>query len=632
MRLTVSQALVRFLAAQSVERDGVVRPFFAGCIGIFGHGNVAGIGQALQQESPALRFHQARNEQAMVHLATGYARQSMRLGAFACTTSIGPGATNLVTGAALATINRLPVLLLPGDTFATRRADPVLQQLERFDDATVTVNDALRPVSAFFDRVCRPEQLVSAAIEAMRVLTDPAAVGAVTLAIPQDVQVEGFEVPDGFCEPAVWPIERRPPDERTVRSAVRTIAAARRPLLVAGGGLKYSEAAVDLRDFAEQCGIPVAETQSGRGALPSAHPLSLGGVGVTGTAAANDLAAEADVVIGIGTRWSDFTTASNSLFAEGVEIVNVNVNRADALKQAGLAVVADAREALRRMTLELRDHHADPPWRERIETARSAWLVARERIVAGPTDPGTGAAPEQGLPQASIIGLVNDAAGEDGTVVCAAGSLPGELHRLWQASGADSYHVEYGYSCMGYELAGGIGAKLAAPDREVFVLLGDGSWLMMNGELVTAVLEGIRIIVVLVDNSGFASIGALSRSLGQTGYGTILAAATDEREPTDEGPAHPHPPIDLAASAEALGAEVHRARTAEELRGALASARAADGPVVIYVRSDRHASVPAHGWWDVPVAEVSTSDSVNRAREEYEAARGAQRRPLGRTG
>ncbi len=613
MRLTVAQALVRFLAVQEIERDGERHRFFAGCFGIFGHGNLAGLGQALQQHQELLPFHQARNEQAMVHLAAGYARQRNRLGAYACTTSVGPGATNMVTGAALATVNRLPVLLLPGDTFATRAPHPVLQQLEAPHDATLSVNDCFKPVSRFFDRIERPEQLVTAALEALRVLTDPAETGAVTLALPEDVQTEAVEVPDAFLEPRVWTVYRRPPAREALARATELVRSAKRPLIVAGGGVIYSEATDALAAFVDAAGIPVAETQAGRGSLRSDHPLCLGAIGATGTAAANRLAREADLVIGIGTRWSDFTTASNSAFQDpGVRFVNVNVAGFDAAKRSALAVEADAQlalEALLEAGLE-----APSSWRERAADESAAWAAEVERLVTA------GHAP---LPsQAEVIGAVNDAAGETGVVVCAAGSMPGDLHKLWRARDPKGYHVEYGYSCMGYEIPGGMGAKLAAPEREVFVMIGDGSYLMLPGELPTAVAEGIKLVIVLVQNHGYASIGALSRSVGSAGFGTRY----DSRPSTsDDDPAEPLA-IDLAANAESLGTRVIRARTIEDVRAGLLEARAADGPVVVHVEVDRYAGVPSYdSWWDVPVAEISTDASVQGARAEYERARRAQR-------
>ncbi len=622
-RLTVAQALIRFLGAQRVERDGERRRFFAGCFGIFGHGNVAGIGQALQQHHDLLPFHPARNEQAMVHIACGYARQCNRLGTFACTTSVGPGATNMVTGAALATINRLPVLLLPGDTFATRTPHPVLQQLEVPSDATVSVNDCFRPVSRYFERVERPEQLIPAALEAMRVLTDPAETGAVTLALPEDVQAEAFDVPDQFLEPRVWTVVRQPPAEESLRRAVELIRDSAAPLIVAGGGVIYSDGLDALRAFVDATGIPVGETQAGRGALLSEHPLSLGAVGGTGGFSANRLAREADLVIGIGTRWSDFTTSSKSAFQNpDVRFVNVNVAAFDAAKQSGLALVADARVALERLTEALRGWRVPPDWEERATQEAAAWREEVERLVSA-TD---GDPPSQ----AAIIGAVNDAAGETGVVVNAAGSGPGDLHKLWRARdpAGKGYHVEYGYSCMGYEIPGGMGVKLAAPERPVYVLIGDGSYLMLPGELVTAVAERIPIVIVLIDNHGYASIGALSRSVGSAGFGTHYRWPVNGALPLDP-PASDVLPLDLALNAASLGARVMRASSIQSLREALESARDPDGPVVIYVEADRYAGVPSYdSWWDVPVAEVSEEASVQAAREEYERALSAQRHYL----
>jgi 3D-(3,5/4)-trihydroxycyclohexane-1,2-dione acylhydrolase (decyclizing) len=630
-RVTVGQALVRFLAAQEVERDGRRQRFFAGCFGIFGHGNVAGLGQALKQHEDLLPYVQGRNEQAMVHMAAGYARQRNRLGTWACTTSIGPGATNMITGAAGATINRLPVLLLPSDTFATRRPHPVLQQLEVPHDATVSVNDAFRPVSRFFDRVERPEQLVPAALEAMRVLTDPAETGAVTLALPEDVQAEAVDVPDAFLEPRVWTIWRRPPAPDALARAADLLRTAERPLIVAGGGVIYSEATEALRELVDQSGIPVAETQAGRGSLRSEHELSLGAVGATGTLAANRLAREADLVIGVATRWSDFTTASKSAFQDpGVRFVNLNVSEFDAAKHSGLALTCDARLGLEALREALAGHRAPEEWTARARQEAADWADEVARVVrAGGPEREAGAA----LPtQAEVIGAVNDAAGETGVVVCAAGSAPGDLHKLWRARDPKGYHVEYGYSCMGYEIPGGIGVKLAAPEREVFVMIGDGSYLMLPGELVTAVAESVKIVVVLVDNHGYASIGALSRSVGSAGFGTHYRRREEHQlldAPNGDGPAQPADPlpVDLAANAESLGARVIRAGSVEELRSALDEAKAATGgPVVVHVETDRYAGVPSYeGWWDVPVAEVSEDPAVQRARREYEEARKAQR-------
>jgi 3D-(3,5/4)-trihydroxycyclohexane-1,2-dione acylhydrolase (decyclizing) len=627
MRLTVAQALVRFLAAQHVERDGARRRFFAGCFGIFGHGNLSGLGQALQHHAEALPYHQARNEQAMVHIASGFARQRNRLATYACTSSVGPGATNMVTGAALATVNRLPVLLLPGDTFATRAPHPVLQQLEAPHDAGLTVNDCLRPVSRFFERVERPEQLVPAALEAMRVLTDQADTGAVTLALPEDVQTEALEVPDGFLDERTWTVYRQPPAPEALARAVELVRGARRPLVVAGGGVIYSEATVALRAFADATGLPVAETQAGRGALPSDHPLALGAIGATGTAAANRLAREADLVVGVGTRWSDFTTASKSAFQDpGVRFVNVNVGAFDAAKHSGAPLVADARVALDALREALAGHRADGAWSARATEEARAFGAEVARLVA----PRAGGMPHQ----AAVIGAINDAAAQTGVVVCAAGSAPGDLHKLWRARdpAGKGYHVEYGYSCMGYEIPGGMGVKLAAPDRDVFVLVGDGSYLMMPGDLATAVAEGIGIVVVIVDNGGYASIGALSRSIGAAGFGTHYRRAENGGAPLDApdeaGPAAPLRPshVDLAANAESLGLRVLRATSIDELRDALDEARRDTGPVAVHIEVDRYAGVPSYeGWWDVPVAEVADDAAVRAARAEYERARRSQR-------
>jgi 3D-(3,5/4)-trihydroxycyclohexane-1,2-dione acylhydrolase (decyclizing) len=627
-RLTVAQALVRFLAVQETERDGRRERLIAGCYGIFGHGNVAGLGQALHQYRDLLPFFPARNEQGMVHIAAGYARQRNRLGTFACTTSVGPGATNMVTGAALATINRLPVLLLPGDTFATRTPHPVLQQLEVPHDATVSVNDCLRPVSRFYERVERPEQLIPAALEAMRVLTAPADTGAVTLALPEDVQAEAFDVPEAFLEPRVWTIYRQPPAPEALARATELIRAAKRPLIVAGGGVIYSEALIALRALVDATGIPVCETQAGRGALVSDHPLSLGAVGATGTSAANRLAHDADLVIGIGTRWSDFTTASKSAFQDPeVRFVNVNTAAFDAGKHSGLPVVADARVALEQLREALAGHRVHPEWEGRAGTEAAAWAEEVARVVS--LD-GNDSVPPTPPTQAQIIKEINDAAGETGVVVCAAGSAPGDLHKLWRARdpAGKGYHVEYGYSCMGYEIPGGTGVKLAAPEREVYVLIGDGSYLMLPGELVTAVAQRVPIVIVLVDNHGYASIGALSRSVGSAGFGTLYRFSDNGSVPLDPASTEVLP-LDLAANAESLGARVVRAKTVEELREGLAGARGADGPVVIHIEADRYKGVPSYdSWWDVPVAEVSEEDSVRAAREAYERDHEHQRQYL----
>jgi 3D-(3,5/4)-trihydroxycyclohexane-1,2-dione acylhydrolase (decyclizing) len=604
MRLTAAQALVRFLAAQVVERDGERRRFFGGCFGIFGHGNVAGIGQALYERPELLRFIPARNEQSMVHAAVGYARQLNRLGAFACTSSIGPGATNMVTGAALATVNRLPVLLLPGDVFASRVPDPVLQQLEVPGRGDVSVNDCFIPVSRYFDRIERPEQVIAAALAAMRTLTSPADTGAVTLAFPQDVQAEAFEVPDEFLAERVWHVPRPLPDAAALRAAVEAIRRARRPLIVAGGGVIYSEATDALRALCDQTGVPVGETQAGKGSLPYDHPSNLGAVGATGTFAANRVAAEADLVIGIGTRYSDFTTASKTAFRDpDVTFVNVNVGEFDAAKHAGIALVGDARATLEQLAGVLQGFAVADDYRTDCARLAREWDDEVTRLYELDESPPA---------QSAVIGAVNTAARPQDVVVCAAGSMPGDLHKLWRTRDPKGYHVEYGYSCMGYEISGGMGVKLAAPDRDVYVLVGDGSYLMLPGELVTAVEQNVKLTIVLVDNRGYASIGSLSRSLGTDGFGTALEAD-----------------VDLAANAASLGARVLRAESIADLRDALEAAKSEAGVTVIAVTTDRTRGVPSYeSWWDVPVAEVSEAATVRAAREQYEHARLAERRFL----
>lgn len=617
----MAQALVRFLASQYVERDGVEQRFFAGCWGIFGHGNVAGVGQALQERPDDLRYYQARNEQAMVHAACGYAKMRDRLATFACTTSIGPGATNMVTGAALATINRLPVLLLPGDVFSSRAPDPVLQQLEVPWAGDISVNDVFRPVSRYFDRIMRPEQIIPAALAAMRVLVSPADTGAVTLALPQDVQAEAFDVPEEFLAKRTWHIERRLPEAAAIMRATDLIGAAKRPLIVAGGGVIYSGATEALRKWVDATGIPVAETQAGKGALPFDHALALGAIGVTGTSAANEIAREADLVIGVGTRWTDFTTASKTAFQDGkVRFINVNVAEIDAQKHAGLALVGDARATIE--ALASRVHTVEPPYREKAERLAREWSKEVDRLCSLGHTP---------LPaQSEVIGAVNEVAGLRDVVVCAAGSMPGDLHKLWRAPDPKGYHVEYGFSTMGYEIAGGLGVKMAAPDREVYVLVGDGSYLMMAQELVTAVQERIKIVVIVVDNHGYASIGGLSRSLGSQGFGTQYRYRKSGSLGLDrEGPQGDTLPIDFAANAASLGAIAKRVSTITELRAALTEAKRVDRPYVVTIETDRYESVPAYGsWWDVAPAEVSGLPEVRGSRERYEKGRKAARHHL----
>jgi 3D-(3,5/4)-trihydroxycyclohexane-1,2-dione acylhydrolase (decyclizing) len=609
----MAQALVRFLANQYVERDGTEQRFFAGCFGIFGHGNVAGVGQALQQYADAMPYYQARNEQAMVHATSAYARQKNRLQTLACTTSIGPGATNMVTGAALATINRLPMLLLPGDIFASRGPDPVLQQLEAAHNGTLSVNDCFRPVSRYFDRIVRPEQLIPAALAAMRVLTNQAETGAVTLALPQDVQAEAYDYPEEFFEKRIWRVGRPMPEAEMIECAAAMVREARRPMIVSGGGTIYSEATEALNRLAEQTGIPVAETQAGKGSMPFDHPLALGAVGATGTFAANRAASEADLVIGVGTRWSDFTTASKTAFQNpSVRFVNVNIADFDAHKHAGLALVGDARATLEAIDVALADYEVEGTYREQSSRANEEWDREVERLYMLEHEP---------LPaQSEVIGAVNSFSDPEDVVVCAAGSMPGDLHKMWRTRDPKGYHVEYGYSCMGYEIPGGIGVAMADPDRDVFVMVGDGSYLMMPTELVTAVQEGVKVIVVLVQNHGFASIGALSEQLGSQRFGTDYRyRAASGRLDGDVLP------VDLAANAASLGADVLVAQDGPSFEAALRKAKAADRTTVVHVETDPLVDAPAsESWWDVPVSEVSTLESTQGARTVYERWKSTQ--------
>lgn len=624
VRLTVAQAAIRFLGNQFAERDGRRAKLFAGCLGIFGHGNVAGIGQALLQEEiaaaesgsvPALPYVLGRNEQAMVHTAVAYARQKNRLQTWTVTASVGPGSTNMLTGAALATINRLPVLLLPSDTFATRVSAPVLQELELPGSGDVTVNDAFKPLSRYFDRVWRPEQLPAALLGAMRVLTDPAEVGAATIAIPQDVQAEAFDWPTALFAERTWHVARPVPERSLIEAAADIIRGARRPLILAGGGVIYSAATQALSRLAERTGIPVAETQAGKGSLVFDHPQSVGAIGSTGTTAANELAARADVVIGIGTRYSDFTTASRTAFNDpAVRFVNLNIASLDAVKNGALSVVTDAREGIDALDHLLSDYSVDDEYRCTASSLAREW----NEVVSRAYHVDSGA---HGLTQSQIIGLVNTLAEPTDIVVCAAGSMPGDLHKLWRARDPKGYHVEYGYSCMGYEIAGGIGAKLANPDRDVFVMVGDGSYLMMATELVTAVQENVKVIVVLVQNHGFASIGSLSESLGSQRFGTAYRYRGTTGRLDGE-----ILPVDLAANAASLGAQVIRADNAADFAEAVRKAKANTVATVIHVEADPLVSAPdSQSWWDVPVSQVSELDSTQAAYRSYAAWKTVQR-------
>ena len=607
MRLTMAQALVRFLSAQFSERDGRQQRFFAGMFGIFGHGNVAGVGQALDQfGAGGLRYYQCRNEQAMVHTAAAFAKMSNRLRTLACTTSIGPGATNMLTGAAGATINRLPVLLLPGDIFANRAPAPVLQQLESGTSQDVSVNDCFKPVSRYWDRISRAEQLLTALPDAMRVLTSPADTGAVVLSLPQDTQTEACDYPDAFFAPRIWTIARQRGDAAIMARAADAVRSSRSPLIVAGGGVLYSDATESLRTFAEATGIAVAETQAGKSAIRWDHPLAVGAIGVTGTLAANQLAQQADLVIAIGTRLSDFTTMSKSAFAHPeARVVGINVCEMDAFKHAAIPVVADARIAIEEIAARLDGFTTSADYRRTVDALRREWHAEVDRIT-------TARVTRVPFAQSELVGAVNAFARPQDVVVGAAGSLPGDLHKLWRAREPNTYHLEYGYSCMGYEIAGGLGVKMADPSREVFVMVGDGSYLMMAQEIVTSIQEGFKLIVVLLDSHGYASIGGLSRSIGSGGFGTQF----DHKVP-----------VDLAANAESLGAVVYRPADRAAFDAALRAARAADRTAVIYAEVDPNQSVPGYeSWWDVPVAEVSEQPDVRAARLRWQDGKTKQRR------
>ncbi|UFU03056.1 3D-(3,5/4)-trihydroxycyclohexane-1,2-dione acylhydrolase (decyclizing) [Ruania suaedae] len=626
VRLTVAQALVRFLSVQYTERDGVRQRAIPGAFGIFGHGNVAGVGQALLQNAldpaegeEALPYYLVRNEQAMVHSAVGFSRARRRLQTFACTASIGPGSTNMVTGAALATINRVPVLLLPSDTFATRRPDPVLQQLENPGSPDISVNDAFRPVSRFWDRITRPEQLIASLPQAMRVLTDPAETGAVTLCLPQDVQAEAHDFPLALFRERTWHVGRPVPEPAALERAVTAIRSARRPLVVAGGGVKYSEASQALIAFADATGTPVADTQAGKGAIPGEHACAVGGVGSTGSAAANALAAEADVVIGVGTRYTDFTTASHTAFANpDARFVNLNVASFDAAKHSAEMLVADAREGLEALTEALAGHRVSEEYATEASRLAQEWARTTVELTTTRNAP---------LPaQVEVFGALNDLMGAEDVVVNAAGSMPGDLQALWRAAGPDQYHLEYGYSCMGYEIPAAIGVRLARPerDRQVVAIVGDGTYQMMPTELATIVSEGLKVIVVVLQNHGFASIGALSESVGSQRFGTAYRMRDDSGQLAGE-----HVGVDLAANAASFGVRTVSASSIEEFRAAYADAAAAPDATVIVIETDPVGpNPPATNGWDVPVAEVSRLESTQRAYEQYATLRAKQRHYL----
>ena len=613
MRITVGQAIVKFLKNQYVERDGVENKFFAGCLGIFGHGIVAGVGEGLM-ENLDFRYIMTRNEQASVHIATAYAKMKNRLGTFACISSIGPGATNMITGAACATINRLPVLIMPGDIFARRNVAPVLQQLESSSSQDISVNDCFKPVSRYWDRINRPEQLITSLPEVMRVLTSPSETGAVTLSLPQDVQAEAFDFPDELFIKRTWIIPRTRPDIVIINEAARLIRNSLKPVIIAGGGVIYSEATEALKRIVEQTGIPVAETFAGKGSLPYDHPGNLGAAGVTGTPGANRFASEADLIIGIGTRYTDFTTASKTAFQNPhVKFININVAEFDSCKHSALPVTADARVSLEELSVLLGDYRVSDIYFKSAVEANRTWDKKVNEIYRS-----SGSVP---VAQAEVVGAVNECAGPRDVVLCAAGSLPGDLHKLWRTTDPKGFHLEYGYSTMGYECAAGIGAKMACPDREIYVMVGDGNYLMMNNEIVTAIQESIKVTIVLLNNKGFGSIGGLSQSIGSQRFGTKYRYR-DSRTGLLDGE---NLPVNFAQNARSLGAHVIEATDIASLKNALKEAGSMSVTTVITIETDLFKGVPGYAWWEVPVSEVAEIDSVKEAYQNYKDNKMKQR-------
>ena len=618
VRLTMGQALIKFLINQHVERDGVEQPFFAGCFGIFGHGCVSGIGQALQQY-PKFRYYQTRNEQAMVHASVAYAKMKNRMQTFACLSSIGPGATNMITGAAVATTNHLPVLLLPGDIFARRNVAPVLQQLESEITQDISVSDCFKPVSRYWDRINRADQILTALPEAMRVLTSPTHTGAVTLSLPEDTQTEAYDYPAEFFKKRIWNIPRNRADRKALAEAAQWIQSSKRPLIVAGGGVIYSGAEKVLEKLVEATGIPVGVTMAGKGSLLFDNKLNLGAIGVTGNFAANRIAREADLVIGIGTRFSDFTSASKTAFQNPkVRFININVAEFDAYKHAALPLVADARATLEELARLLKGYHVGRTYQQQAQKLHKQWQEEVDRIYAIRNKP----LPSQG----ELIGAVNELSEPDAVMINAAGSMPGDLHKLWRTRHSKNFHLEYGYSCMGYEIAGGLGIKMAAPEREVIVMVGDGSYLMLCNEIVTSIQEGYKLTIVLMDNRGFNSIGGLSRSLGQKGFGTRYAFPKRNKLPDDMVKKVKGLPVDFAMNARGLGAHVIECNTYDDFVAAFKESKQTERTTVICIQNDRYIGVPNYeSWWDVPVAEVSEIQSVRKARKEWEKNRKLER-------
>jgi len=617
-RLTVAQATIKFLKNQFSKRDNIEFPFFAGCFGIFGHGNVAGLGEALKN-NPDFKYYQIRNEQSMVHAAAAYAKMKNRLQTFACTSSIGPGATNMITAAAGATINRLPVLLLPGDFFSKRTATPLLQQLESSSSNDVSVNDCFKPISKYWDRINRPEQLTSALLESMRVLTSPSETGSVTLCFPHDVQTEAFDFPSELFEKRIWYVPRNTPDSYLIEKAVEMIKKSKKPMLVAGGGVIYSEAENILTHFAESTGIPVAETFAGKGSLSYNHELNLGAIGATGTKGANEIASISDLVIGIGTRYSDFITASKSAWQNpNVTFININVAEVDAYKNSGIPLQGDARDTLKILFEKLKDFKTEKKYTDKIRNYNKEWDSIVE-IAYKPID-------KKNPVQCEYIGALNKFIDDKDVLICAAGSLPGDLHKLWRTKNSKGFHLEYGYSCMGYEIPGGLGAKMADPKREVYVMCGDATYLMLPSDLITTIQEGYKIIMILINNNGYASIGGLSESVGGEGFGTEFKYRNEKNDQIEGD----YLPVDLAKNAESLGAKVYRTSGIDEFNKALKKAKKNHQTTVIYVETvrDRKLDGYAYSWWEVPVPEISISEDVKKARIKYELDKKMQKQYL----
>ena len=617
-RLTVAQATIKFLKNQFSKRDDIEFPFFAGCFGIFGHGNVAGLGEALKN-NPDFKYYQIRNEQSMVHAAAAYAKMKNRLQTFACTSSIGPGATNMITAAAGATINRLPVLLLPGDFFSKRTATPLLQQLESSSSNDVSVNDCFKPISKYWDRINRPEQLTSALLESMRVLTSPSETGSVTLCFPHDVQTEAFDFPSELFEKRIWYVPRNTPDSYLIEKAVEMIKKSKKPMLVAGGGVIYSEAENILTHFAESTGIPVAETFAGKGSLSYNHELNLGAIGATGTKGANEIASISDLVIGIGTRYSDFITASKSAWQNpNVTFININVAEVDVYKNSGIPLQGDARDTLKILFEKLKDFKTEKKYTDKIRNYNKEWDSIVE-IAYKPID-------KKNPVQCEYVGALNKFIDEKDVLICAAGSLPGDLHKLWRTKNSKGFHLEYGYSCMGYEIPGGLGAKMADPKREVYVMCGDATYLMLPSDLITTIQEGYKIIMILINNNGYASIGGLSESVGGEGFGTEFKYRNEKNDQIEGD----YLPVDLAKNAESLGAKVYRTSGIDEFNKALKKAKKNHQTTVIYVETvrDRKLDGYAYSWWEVPVPEISISEDVKKARIKYELDKKMQKQYL----